>query len=89
MMIPRSVMEKDLKGQEKALTDDINALGKKVSFSVLLRNRSNRSAPFRSNTSRNNSTTLSHSYAILYVPKIIFLEVFHLKVPQFNSAPKQ
>jgi len=29
-------MEKDLKSQEKALTDDINSLGKKVSSSVLL-----------------------------------------------------
>ena len=34
-MVPRSTMEKDLKSQEKALTDDINSLGKKVSFSVL------------------------------------------------------
>jgi hypothetical protein len=29
-MVPRSTMEKDLKSQEKALTDDINSLGKKV-----------------------------------------------------------
>jgi hypothetical protein len=36
MMIPRSAMEKDLKSQEKALTDDINSLGKKVSSSVLI-----------------------------------------------------
>jgi len=36
MMIPRSAMEKDLKSQEKALTDEINSLGKKVSSSVLL-----------------------------------------------------
>ena len=28
-------MEKDLKSQEKALADDINSLGKKVTFSVL------------------------------------------------------
>lgn len=35
-MIPRSAMEKDLKSQEKALTDEINSLGKKVSSSVLL-----------------------------------------------------
>ena len=34
-MVPRSTMEKDLKNQEKALTDDINSLGKKVAFSVL------------------------------------------------------
>jgi hypothetical protein len=36
MMIPRSAMEKDLKSQEKALTDEINSLGKKVSRFVLL-----------------------------------------------------
>ncbi len=35
MMVPRSTMEKDLKSQEKALTDDINSLGKKVGFPVL------------------------------------------------------
>jgi hypothetical protein len=29
-MVPRSTMEKDLKSQERALTDDINSLGKKV-----------------------------------------------------------
>jgi len=29
MMIPRSTMEKDLRSQEKALTEEINALGKK------------------------------------------------------------
>jgi hypothetical protein len=28
-------MEKDLKGQEKALTDDINSLGKKVTSPLL------------------------------------------------------
>jgi len=32
MMVPRSTMEKDLKSQERALTDDINSLGKKVTF---------------------------------------------------------
>lgn len=31
-------MEKDLKGQEKALTDDINSLGKKVILPTLSRN---------------------------------------------------
>ena len=31
-MVPRSTMEKDLKSQERALTDDINSLGKKVTF---------------------------------------------------------
>jgi hypothetical protein len=30
-------MEKDLKNQERALTDDINSLGKKVNFHVLPR----------------------------------------------------
>ncbi len=35
MMVPRSTMEKDLKSQEKALTDDINSLGKKVGYPVL------------------------------------------------------
>ncbi|KAI0286826.1 Prefoldin [Russula aff. rugulosa BPL654] len=29
---PRSTMEKDLKSQEKALTDDINSLGKKAKY---------------------------------------------------------
>jgi hypothetical protein len=32
MMVPRTTMEKDLKNQEKALTDDINSLNKKVTF---------------------------------------------------------
>lgn len=31
-MIPRPTMEKDLKNQERALTDDVNSLGKKVTF---------------------------------------------------------
>lgn len=30
MQVPRGEMEKDLKGQEKAFTEDINALNKKV-----------------------------------------------------------
>lgn len=34
-MVPRSTMEKDLKSQERALTDDINSLGKKVTFILL------------------------------------------------------
>jgi hypothetical protein len=34
-MVPRSTMEKDLRNQEKGLTDDINSLGKKVTFLVL------------------------------------------------------
>ncbi len=34
-MVPRSTMERDLKSQERALTDDINSLGKKVTFPVL------------------------------------------------------
>jgi hypothetical protein len=34
-MVPRSTMEKDLKSQEKALTDDINSLGKKVTSPLL------------------------------------------------------
>ena len=32
MMVPRTTMEKDLKNQEKALTDDINSLNKKVTL---------------------------------------------------------
>ncbi|KAH9982277.1 Prefoldin [Lactifluus volemus] len=32
MMIPRSTMERDLKNQEKALTEDINNLNKKVTY---------------------------------------------------------
>ncbi|KAI9512612.1 Prefoldin [Russula earlei] len=32
MMVPRSHMEKDLKGQERALTEEINSLGKKVKY---------------------------------------------------------
>ena len=32
MMVPRTTMEKDLKNQEKALTDDINSLNKKVNL---------------------------------------------------------
>ena len=34
MMTPRPVMEKELKTQEKELTDDINNLNKKVLYSV-------------------------------------------------------
>lgn len=34
-MVPRSTMEKDLKNQERALTDDINSLGKKVTSPLL------------------------------------------------------
>jgi hypothetical protein len=34
-MVPRSTMEKDLKNQERALTDDINSLGKKVTSLLL------------------------------------------------------
>lgn len=30
MMVPRPEMDKDLKGEEKELTDDINSLNKKV-----------------------------------------------------------
>ena len=33
-MVPRTTMEKDLKNQEKSLTDDINSLNKKVSFLI-------------------------------------------------------
>ncbi|KAF8273810.1 hypothetical protein EI94DRAFT_1714972 [Lactarius quietus] len=32
MMVPRTTMEKDLKNQEKALTDDINSLDKRWPF---------------------------------------------------------
>ncbi len=71
-MIPRSAMEKDLKSQEKALTDDINTLGKKVSFYVLPRNLSNQTVPFRSNTWRNNSMTRSRNYAISYASLLPF-----------------
>lgn len=31
-MMPRPVMEKDLKSQEKGLTDDINSLNKKSKY---------------------------------------------------------
>jgi len=36
MMVPRKTMEKELKTQEKELTDDINNLNKKVKCSVVL-----------------------------------------------------
>jgi len=71
-MIPRSTMEKDLRSQEKALTEEINALGKKVTFSLLLRILLNRTVPFRSNTLRNSLTTRSRSYATLYVYMLSF-----------------
>lgn len=35
-MVPRPIMEKDLKKQEKELTDDINNLNKKVSWARIL-----------------------------------------------------
>jgi hypothetical protein len=71
-MIPRSTMEKDLRSQEKALTEEINALGKKVTFSMLLRNLLNRTVHFRSNTLRNSLTTRSHSSATSYVYMLSF-----------------
>lgn len=71
-MIPRSTMEKDLRSQEKALTEEINTLGKKVTFSLLLRILLNRTVPFRSNTLRNSLTTRSRNYATLYVYMLSF-----------------
>ena len=76
MMIPRSAMEKDLRSQEKALTEEINALGKKVTFSVLPRNLLNRTVPFRSNTWRNSLTMRSRSYATSYVYMLSFWAYF-------------
>ena len=35
MMVPRPTMEKELKAEEKELTDDINSLNKKVSLVFL------------------------------------------------------
>ena len=59
-MVPRSTMEKDLKNQERALTDDINSLGKKVTSPLL-------TAEFiepdiRSNIWRSSSMMRSRSY---------------------------
>lgn len=35
-MVPRKTMEKELKTQEKELTDDINSLNKKVKCPIVL-----------------------------------------------------
>lgn len=61
MMVPRPEMEKDLKTQEKELSDDINNLTKKVSppippVNALLDTRTRRSI------SKSSSTTLRHNY---------------------------
>lgn len=71
-MIPRSTMEKDLRSQEKALTEEINALGKKVTFFMLPRNLLKQTVPFRSNTLRNSLTMRSHNYATSYVYMLSF-----------------
>ena len=53
-------MEKDLRNQEKALTDDINSLGKKVTFFILPGNLL--TVALRSNIWRSNSMMRSLSY---------------------------
>jgi hypothetical protein len=65
MMVPRSTMEKDLKSQEKALTDEINSLGKKVTFPHVVLNLSSYKLPLRLNIWRNSSAMHSPSYATL------------------------
>jgi prefoldin subunit 1 len=89
-MIPRSTMEKDLKSQEKALTDDINSLGKKASSSAL-----SCLEIFQINVASqvkylekqfNDAQSQLRDIVCVYV---IPLDVLNLKVPQFNSAPKQ
>lgn len=67
LMVPRPAMEKDLKGQEKELTDDINNLNKKVSpkgVSYSIRLSRNVCSP---NIWRNNLMMLKINYAISYV----------------------
>lgn len=48
-MIPRSTMERDLRNQEKALTDDINSLNKKVTFSCATLEFAELDSPFQVN----------------------------------------
>lgn len=48
-MIPRSTMERDLRNQEKALTDDINSLNKKVTFSCPTLEFAELDSPFQVN----------------------------------------
>ena len=48
-MIPRSTMERDLRNQEKALTDDINSLNKKVTFPCATLEFTELDSPFQVN----------------------------------------
>jgi prefoldin subunit 1 len=89
-MVPRSTMEKDLKNQEKALTDDISSLGKKVSFPVL-------TAEFIEPVTALQVKYLEKQFNdaqsqlrdIVRVSVIPLSNVSALKPPQFNSAPRQ
>ena len=88
-MIPRSTMEKDLRSQEKALTEEINTLGKKVTCLLAASEFIESDGAFQVkylekqfNDAQSQLRDIVRVYAIL-------LGVFDLKILQFNSAPKQ
>ena len=89
-MVPRSTMEKDLKGQERALTDDINSLGKKVTFFVLTAGFIEPERAFQVKyLEKQFNDAQSQLRDIVRVHAIPLLNISDLKLPQFNSAPKQ
>lgn len=65
MNVPRPTMEKNLKAEEKELSDDIKNLEKKVHRNIYVRlvpfTSTDDSSP-RASTSRNNSTTPKCNY---------------------------
>jgi len=83
-------MEKDLKSQERALTDDINSLGKKVTFSVLTAESIEPETYSQAKyLEKQFNDAQSQLRDIVRVHAIPLSNVSDLKSPQFNSAPKQ
>jgi hypothetical protein len=83
-------MEKDLKSQERALMDDINSLGKKVTCPVLTAEFIEPYAcPQIKYLEKQFNDAQSQLRDIVRVHVTPLLNVSVLKVPQFNSAPKQ
>jgi len=89
-MVPRSMMEKDLKSQERALADDINSLGKKVTSPVLTAELIEPDTrPQVKFLEKQFNDAQSQLRDIVRVHVIPLLNVSDSKFPQFNSAPKQ
>lgn len=64
MQVPRPAMDKDLKAEEKELTDDINSLNKKVRRTCLSLENILSTTLIRVNIWRSNLTTLRLNYVI-------------------------